>query len=112
MLSTQAKSLARLDRANDTPRLAEPLSVEAHRAASTAAKTLARLDRANDFPIWRAEPLKAEALLLRGEDVRALRPRERHDLLFRLKRSVKGALTELEMRYAISSSVKAQSHYN
>ena len=65
MLSTQAKSLARLDRANDTPRLAEPLSVEAHRAASTAAKTLARLDRANDFPIWRAEQLKAEALLLR-----------------------------------------------
>ncbi|EPI58737.1 hypothetical protein HMPREF1580_01166, partial [Gardnerella vaginalis JCP8070] len=28
--------------------------------------------------IWSAEPLKAEALLLRGEDVSALRPRERN----------------------------------
>ncbi|RDW97128.1 hypothetical protein gvb03_02990 [Gardnerella vaginalis] len=47
-----------------------------------AAKTLARLGRANDFAIRSAEQLKAEALLLRCEDVRALRPRERFSALF------------------------------
>ena len=62
-----------------SPRFAEPLKRKVQWTLR-AAKTLARLDRANDFPIWRAEQLKAEALLLRCEDVRALRPRERHDL--------------------------------
>ena len=52
-----------------SPRFAEPLKRKVQWTLR-AAKTLARLDRANDFPIRSAEPLKAEALLLRGEVIR------------------------------------------
>ena len=62
-----------------SPRFAEPLKRKVQWTLR-AAKTLARLDRANDFPIRRAEQLKAEALLLRCEDVRTANPCERHDL--------------------------------
>ncbi|EIK83276.1 hypothetical protein CGSMWGv00703Bmash_05065 [Gardnerella pickettii 00703Bmash] len=57
-----------------SPRFAEPLKRKVQWTLR-AAKTLARLDRANDFPIRSAEQLKAEALLLRCEDVSALRLR-------------------------------------